>query len=92
MHLGVLVLVCGAMKVEAPRVRRRPPRPREVADLEREPVLVGGKAVNFWASFYEGRLPELAREATRPLGSTLLRSTQRRSPLRSWTTLARRLA
>jgi hypothetical protein len=26
-------------------------------------VLVGGQPVNFWASFYEGRVPALAREA-----------------------------
>jgi hypothetical protein len=35
----------------------------KVADLERELVLVGGQAVNFWASFYQGRVPALAREA-----------------------------
>ncbi len=35
----------------------------KVADLERELVLVGGQAVNFWASLYEARVPELAREA-----------------------------
>ncbi len=26
-------------------------------------MLVGGQAVNFWASFYQGRVPALAREA-----------------------------
>ncbi len=26
----------------------------KIADLEREFVLVGGQAVNFWASFYQG--------------------------------------
>jgi hypothetical protein len=35
----------------------------KVADLGRELVLVGGQAVNFWATYYEGRVPELAREA-----------------------------
>jgi hypothetical protein len=35
----------------------------KIADLERELVLVGGQAVNFWASFYQGRAPALAREA-----------------------------
>jgi hypothetical protein len=35
----------------------------KIADLERELVLVGGQAVNFWASFYQGRVPALAREA-----------------------------
>jgi hypothetical protein len=35
----------------------------KVADLERELVLVGDQAVNFWASFYQGRVPALAREA-----------------------------
>jgi hypothetical protein len=35
----------------------------KVADLGRELVLVGGQAVNFWASYYEPRVPELAREA-----------------------------
>jgi hypothetical protein len=35
----------------------------KVADLERELVLVGGQAVNFWASFYQGRVAALAREA-----------------------------
>ena len=35
----------------------------KVADLARELVLVGGQAVNFWASYYERRVPELAREA-----------------------------
>ena len=35
----------------------------KVADLGRELVLVGGQAVNFWASYYERRVPELAREA-----------------------------
>jgi hypothetical protein len=35
----------------------------KVADLERELVLVGGQAVNFWASYYEARVPELASEA-----------------------------
>jgi hypothetical protein len=32
----------------------------KVADLERDLVLVGGQAVNFWAFFYERRVPELA--------------------------------
>jgi len=35
----------------------------KVADLERDLVLVGGQAVNFWASYYEHRVPELAHEA-----------------------------
>lgn len=35
----------------------------KIADLERELVLVGGQAVNFWASFYQARVPALAREA-----------------------------
>jgi hypothetical protein len=35
----------------------------KIADLERELVLVGGQAVNFWASFYQRRVPALAREA-----------------------------
>ena len=35
----------------------------KIADLERDLVLVGGQAVNFWGSFYESRVPELAREA-----------------------------
>ena len=35
----------------------------KIADLERELVLVGGQAVNFWASHYQRRVPELAREA-----------------------------
>jgi hypothetical protein len=35
----------------------------KIADLERDLVLVGGQAVNFWASYYENRVPELAREA-----------------------------
>ncbi|MBX3208806.1 MAG: hypothetical protein KF764_27490 [Labilithrix sp.] len=35
----------------------------KVADLERELVLVGGQAVNFWATFYEDRVPALAGEA-----------------------------
>jgi hypothetical protein len=35
----------------------------KVADLERELVLVGGQAVNFWASYYENRVPALADEA-----------------------------
>ena len=35
----------------------------KIADLERDLVLVGGQAVNFWASYYERRVPELAREA-----------------------------
>jgi hypothetical protein len=35
----------------------------KVADLGRELVLVGGQAVNFWASYYEHRAQELAREA-----------------------------
>lgn len=33
---------------------------RRLADLEHEIVLVGGQAVNFWANYYEGRVPELA--------------------------------
>jgi hypothetical protein len=35
----------------------------KVADLERDLVLVGGQAVNFWASYYEDRIPQLAVEA-----------------------------
>ena len=35
----------------------------KVADLDRALVLVGGQAVNFWASYYERRVPELATEA-----------------------------
>jgi hypothetical protein len=35
----------------------------KVADLERDLVLVGGQAVNFWASHYEARASELEREA-----------------------------
>jgi hypothetical protein len=35
----------------------------KIADLERDLILVGGQAVNFWASYYEHRVPELAREA-----------------------------
>jgi hypothetical protein len=35
----------------------------KISDLGREFVLVGGQAVNFWASFYQGRVPALAREA-----------------------------
>jgi len=35
----------------------------KVADLERELVLVGRQAVNFWASYYEPRVSELARDA-----------------------------
>jgi hypothetical protein len=34
----------------------------KVADLDRDLVLVGGQAVNFWASVYQGRVPALARE------------------------------
>jgi hypothetical protein len=34
----------------------------KLADLERELVLIGGQAVNFWASVYERRVPALARE------------------------------
>ena len=34
----------------------------KLADLEREIVLMGGQAVNFWASIYEQRVPVLARE------------------------------
>jgi hypothetical protein len=34
-----------------------------LADLGRELVLVGGQAVNFWASYYEKRAQELVREA-----------------------------
>ncbi len=33
----------------------------KVADLDRELVLVGGQAVNFWVSRYQGRVPALAR-------------------------------
>ncbi len=33
-----------------------------LADLDRDLVLVGGQAVNFWAFVYEGRVPALARE------------------------------
>jgi hypothetical protein len=32
-----------------------------LADLDRDLVLVGGQAVNFWAFVYEGRVPALAR-------------------------------
>ncbi len=35
----------------------------KLADLERELILVGGQAVNFWASYYERRVAELARDA-----------------------------
>ena len=35
----------------------------KIADLGRELVLVGGQAVNFWASYYEHRVQELALEA-----------------------------
>ncbi len=35
----------------------------KVADLQRELVLVGGQAVNFWAAYYAPRVPELAEEA-----------------------------
>jgi hypothetical protein len=35
----------------------------KIADLDRDLVLVGGQAVNFWASYYEPRVPDLAREA-----------------------------
>ncbi len=35
----------------------------KVADLARDLVLVGGQAVNFWASYYERRVSELARES-----------------------------
>jgi hypothetical protein len=31
-----------------------------LADLKHEIVLVGGQAVNFWANYYEKRVPELA--------------------------------
>ncbi len=31
-----------------------------LADLNRDLVLVGGQAVNFWAFVYEGRVPALA--------------------------------
>jgi hypothetical protein len=34
-----------------------------LADLEHEIVLVGGQAVNFWANYYEKRVPELAEGA-----------------------------
>jgi hypothetical protein len=36
---------------------------RRLADLEHPIVLVGGQAVNFWASYYEARAPELAAHA-----------------------------
>jgi hypothetical protein len=39
----------------------------KVADLGRELVLVGGQAVNFWASLYEERVPALAQHG--PLAS-----------------------
>jgi hypothetical protein len=32
-----------------------------LSDLDRDLVLVGGQAVNFWAFVYEGRVPALAR-------------------------------
>jgi hypothetical protein len=35
----------------------------KVADLGHALVLVGGQAVNFWASFYQGRVADIAREA-----------------------------
>ena len=35
----------------------------KIVDLERDLVLVGGQAVNFWASRYQPRVPELGREA-----------------------------
>lgn len=35
----------------------------KVADLERDLVLAGGQAVNFWASYYQDRVSELAAEA-----------------------------
>ena len=35
----------------------------KIADLGRELVRVGGQAVNFWASYYEHRVQELALEA-----------------------------
>lgn len=35
----------------------------KIADLERDLVLVGGQAVNFWASHYQRRVPALEREA-----------------------------
>ena len=35
----------------------------KIVDLERDLVLVGGQAVNFWASLYQARVPALAREA-----------------------------
>lgn len=34
-----------------------------LSDLERDLVLVGGQAVNFWATLYAQRVPALAREA-----------------------------
>ena len=37
----------------------------KIADLERELVLVGGQAVNFWASFYQRRVPALAQDNAR---------------------------
>jgi hypothetical protein len=33
----------------------------KLSDLDRDLVLVGGQAVNFWAFVYEGRVPALAR-------------------------------
>jgi hypothetical protein len=41
----------------------------KLAALERELVLVGGQAVNFWAAHYENRVPELAIEAPFALDS-----------------------
>lgn len=35
----------------------------KIADLGRDLVLVGGQAVNFWASFYEHRVPALVEES-----------------------------
>ena len=35
----------------------------KVADLQRDLVLVGRQAVNFWASYYQDRVSELAAEA-----------------------------
>jgi hypothetical protein len=43
---------------------RRPPRlPGESGGPRADLVLVGGQAVNLWASYYERRVPEVTREA-----------------------------
>lgn len=36
---------------------------KRLADLEHEIVLVGGQAVNFWANYYESKVPELSANA-----------------------------